>query len=68
MKLFGKKLRLVRVDDHLKPDVLVFGRSRIELGRNLTPKLLHAMPVAYGNANPEQWKPFVTLAVAMGLL
>ncbi len=67
-KLFGKLITIRFEADQLQPDVLTFDGTSIKLGGNLPAKLAAAMPPAYATQPVGEWAPFVSLAVAKGLL
>ena len=49
--------------------ILSVNGSRMEIDEQVLPaRLVCLLPARYGHATPKQWMPFVTLAMAMGLL
>lgn len=48
--------------------LFVDGRKLVIDEQNLPGRLVRLIPDGYANATTEQWKPFVTLATAMGIL
>jgi len=66
IKITRKQLKLGAVTV-VDPVVHYQGR-KIVCDGHLPGNLSRLVPQPWGNAPPEEWRPFVTLAVAMGVL